>query len=123
MTGPEQFMRMGYGRINYFPNMRNNWNVADSAIAIPVHCRRLTHPPRATSGVSSAGCVRLLLTTRRSLQHQILRGKTSSTGCSRSTVWDPRRIAKHCTQRVSTSREPIPKVRGVHFREAATNRL
>ncbi len=29
MTGPEQFMRMGYGRINYFPNMRNNWNVAD----------------------------------------------------------------------------------------------
>ena len=29
LTGPEQFMRMGYGRINYFPNMRNNWNVAD----------------------------------------------------------------------------------------------
>ena len=28
LTGPEQFMRMGYGRINYFPNMRNNWNVA-----------------------------------------------------------------------------------------------
>ena len=28
LTGPEQFMRMGYGRINYFPDMRNNWNVA-----------------------------------------------------------------------------------------------
>ena len=28
LRGPEQFMRMGYGRINYFPDMRNNWNVA-----------------------------------------------------------------------------------------------
>jgi len=27
LTGPEQFMRMGYGRINYFPQGRNNWNV------------------------------------------------------------------------------------------------
>ena len=27
LNGPEQFMRMGYGRINYFPNNRNNWNV------------------------------------------------------------------------------------------------
>ncbi len=27
LRGPEQFMRMGYGRINYFPDMRNNWNV------------------------------------------------------------------------------------------------
>jgi type IV pilus assembly protein PilY1 len=27
LNGPEQFMRMGYGRINYFPDGRNNWNV------------------------------------------------------------------------------------------------
>lgn len=29
LTGPEQFMRMGYGRINYFPSARNSWNVQD----------------------------------------------------------------------------------------------
>jgi type IV pilus assembly protein PilY1 len=26
-TGPEQFMRLGYGRINYFPGALNPWNV------------------------------------------------------------------------------------------------
>ena len=29
LIGPEQFMRMGYGRINYFPRARNPWNVLD----------------------------------------------------------------------------------------------
>lgn len=28
LVGPEQFMRMGYGRINYLPNARNPWNVS-----------------------------------------------------------------------------------------------
>ena len=35
LNGPEQFMRMGYGRINYFPNNRNSWNVNDVSDRYP----------------------------------------------------------------------------------------
>ena len=37
-TGPEQFLRLGYGRINYFPGALNPWNVGsmtDLAVALP----------------------------------------------------------------------------------------
>ncbi|MEP6608631.1 MAG: PilC/PilY family type IV pilus protein, partial [Burkholderiaceae bacterium] len=35
LTGPEQFMRMGYGRINYFGRGRNPWNVQDVSDRLP----------------------------------------------------------------------------------------
>ncbi len=38
LVGPEQYMRMGYGRINYFLNSRNPWNVqsvSDRVSSIP----------------------------------------------------------------------------------------
>jgi type IV pilus assembly protein PilY1 len=35
LIGPEQFMRMGYGRINYFPRGKNNWNVLDVNDRLP----------------------------------------------------------------------------------------
>ncbi len=35
LIGPEQFMRMGYGRINYFPNSRNPWNVLNVNDRLP----------------------------------------------------------------------------------------
>ena len=35
LIGPEQFMRMGYGRINYFPRGKNNWNVLDVNDKLP----------------------------------------------------------------------------------------
>ena len=63
LTGPEQFMRMGYGRINYFPDMRNNWNVASFTDRNP----RSTLPewrgfiPNVEQ--SNAGCVRSRFTS------------------------------------------------------------
>lgn len=35
LIGPEQFMRMGYGRINYFGKSRNPWNVLDVTDRLP----------------------------------------------------------------------------------------
>ena len=35
LIGPEQFMRMGYGRINYFPRGRNPWNVQNVNDRLP----------------------------------------------------------------------------------------
>ncbi len=35
LIGPEQFMRMGYGRINYFPRGKNPWNVLDVNDRLP----------------------------------------------------------------------------------------
>ncbi|MDQ3189047.1 MAG: PilC/PilY family type IV pilus protein [Pseudomonadota bacterium] len=36
LVGPEQFMRLGYGRINYFGNSRNPWNVQSVSRSGPV---------------------------------------------------------------------------------------
>ena len=50
LIGPEQFMRMGYGRINYFANNRNPWNVQSVTDRYP-------SPLAAVDGGSNEGSV------------------------------------------------------------------
>jgi type IV pilus assembly protein PilY1 len=45
LTGPEQFMRMGYGRINYFPRGKNPWNVLDVNDRLPNSLPAVDPPP------------------------------------------------------------------------------
>lgn len=52
LIGPEQFMRMGYGRINYFPRGKNNWNVLD------VNDRLPNNLPNVDGGTNEGGVVR-----------------------------------------------------------------
>ena len=50
LTGPEQFMRMGYGRINYFPNGKNPWNVLNVNDRLPNSLPAVDPPSAANEG-------------------------------------------------------------------------
>ncbi len=52
LIGPEQFMRMGYGRINYFGRGRNPWNVQDVNDKLP------NNLPNVDGGTNKGGVER-----------------------------------------------------------------
>ena len=52
LVGPEQFMRLGYGRINYFPRGRNPWNVQDVSDRLP------NNLPNVDGGTNEGGVER-----------------------------------------------------------------
>ena len=96
LTGPEQFMRMGYGRINYFPNVEKSLERSGRERPAPEQLAECRRRP-LTRAVSSVASGHSPLTIHRCRPHPIPIGKRFSTGCLRSTVLDPHRTARHCT--------------------------
>ena len=99
-TGPEQFMRLGYGRINNFPGALNPWNVGSIAdIPYPVSVPSADDDYHRGRGLpmkvaSCAACARSRSTIRRLRRSRTPSAPTSSSGCSRSMAWAPPRTAK-----------------------------